>query len=84
VDGLNGASLVAFSFTGTGQSVATQKTSGAVPNLPSLGWIAISADGSGRLNGGNFPLVTNGAVIFAIPDSGDPLIYVFTAGKLPN
>jgi hypothetical protein len=84
VDGLNGASLVAFSFTGTGQSVATQKTTGAVPNLPSLGWIAISSDGSGRLNGGNFPLVTNGAVIFAIPDSGDPLIYVFTAGKLPN
>jgi len=84
VDGRNGASLGAFSFTGAGQCIATQRTSGAVPNLPSLGMIATSSDGSGRLNGGNFPLVTNGAVIFAIPDSGDPLIYVFTAGKLPN
>jgi hypothetical protein len=46
--------------------------------------IVINSDGSGRLNGGNFPLVTNGAVIFAIPDTGDPLIYVFTAGTLPN
>jgi len=83
VDGLNGASLGAFSFTGTGQAVATQKTTGSVLNLPSFGMIAISSDGSGSLNGGNFPLVTNGAVIFAIPDSGDPLIYVFTAAKLP-
>jgi hypothetical protein len=84
MDGLNGASLGAFSFTVTGQYIATQKTTGPVPNLPSLGMIATSSDGSGRLSGGNFPLVTNGAVIFAIPDSGDPLIYVFTAGKLPN
>ncbi len=83
-DGRNGASLGAFSFTGTGQYSAMQKTTGAVPNLPSLGMIATSSDGSGRLNGGNFTLVTNGAVIFAIPDSGDPLIYVFTVGKLPN
>ena len=84
VDGRNGASLGAFSFTGAGQYIATQKTTGSVPNLPSLGMIATGSDGSGRLNGGNFPLVTNGAVIFTIPDSGDPLIYVFTVGKLPN
>jgi hypothetical protein len=84
VDGLNGASLGAFSFTGTSQYIAAQKTTGSVPNLPSLGMIATGSDESGRLNGGNFPLVTNGAVIFAIPDSGDPLIYVFTVGKLPN
>jgi hypothetical protein len=84
VDGLNGASLGAFSFTGTGQYIATQITAGAVRNLPSSGLIVINTDGSGRLNGGNFPLVTNGAVIFAIPDTGDPLIYVFTAGTLPN
>ena len=84
MDGLNGASLGAFSFTVTGQYIATQKTTGPVPNLPSLGMIATSSDGSGRLNGGNFPLVTNGAVIFAIPDSGDPLIYAFTVGKLSN
>src|SRR5271157_553949 len=84
VDGRNGASLGAFSFTGAGQYIATQRTTGSVPNLPSLGMIATSSDGSGRLNGGNLSLVTDGAVIFAIPDSGDPLIYVFTAGKLPN
>ncbi len=84
VDGRNGASFGAFSFTGAGQYVATQRTTGSVPNLPSLGMIATSSDGSGRLNGGNFTLVTNGAVIFAIPDSGDPLIYVFTASKLAN
>ncbi len=84
VDGRNGASLGAFSFIGAGQYIATQSTAGLVPNLPSLGMIATSSDGSGRLNGGDFTLVTNGAVIFAIPDSGDPLIYVFTVGKLPN
>jgi hypothetical protein len=84
VDGLNGAFLGAFSFTGTGQYSATQNTTGSVPNLPSTGSIAINSDGSGSLNGGNFPLVTNGTVIFVIPDSGDPLTYVFTAGVLSN
>ena len=84
VDGRNGASLGAFSFTGAGQYIATQKTTGSVPILPNLGMISTSSDGSGSLNGGNLSLVTNGAVIFAIPDSGDPLIYVFTVGKLPN
>jgi len=84
LDGLNGASVGAFSFPGTGQSIATQKTTGTVPKLQSLGMISINPDGSGELDGGDFPLVTNGKVIFAIPDSGDPLIYVFTAGKLPN
>jgi hypothetical protein len=41
----------------------------------------VSSDGSGSLNGGNFPLVTNGKMIFAIPKSGNPLLYVFTGGK---
>jgi hypothetical protein len=83
VDGLNGAALGAFSFMGTGQYVATQQSTGTVPNLPSIGSMAISLDGSGNLNGGSFPLVTNGLVIFAIARSGDPLMYVFTAGTLP-
>ena len=84
VDGRNGASLGAFSFTGAGQYIATLKTTGGLSNLASPGLIVINSDGSGRLSGGNFSLVSNGAVIFAIPDSGDPQIYVFTAGKLPN
>jgi len=72
------------SFAGTGQYSAVQKTTGGAPNLPSPGLIVINADGSGSLNGGNFSLVTDGAAIYTIPDSGDPQIYVFTAGKLPN
>ena len=84
LDGLQGASLGAFTFMGTGQYHSEQQTTGSVPNLPSFGSIAINLDGSGNLNGGGFPLVTNGAVILAIPISGDPLIYVFTVGTLPN
>lgn len=84
VDGLNGAFLGAFSFTATGQYSSTQQTTGTVPTLPTSGSIAINPDGSGNLNGGNFPLVTNGTVIFAIPASGDPLLYVFTAAAPPN
>jgi hypothetical protein len=84
VDGLNGATLGAFSFTGAGQYSATLKTTGSVPNLPNTGLIAVNSDGSGSLNGGNYPLVTNQTVIFAIPDSGDPLMYVFTGGSLSN
>jgi len=84
VDGLNGASLGAYSSLRTGQYFATQKSTGSVRNLPSSGSVAINPDGSGSLNGGTFPFVTNGALIFTIPDTGDPLLYVFTAGKLPN
>jgi hypothetical protein len=84
VDGHNGATLGAFSFTGAGQYFATLKSTGSVPNLPSSGLIAINSDGSGSLNGGIFSLVTSGAVIFAIPNSGDPLLYVFTIVTLPN
>jgi hypothetical protein len=79
IDGLNGASLGVFSFTGLGQFSATQTTTGSVPNLPSTGSITINPDGSGSLDDGDFPFVTNGAVIFAIPGSGDPLMYVFAA-----
>lgn len=84
VDGLNGASLGAYSSLRTGQYFATQKSTGSVRNLPSSGSVAFNPDGSGSLNSGTFPFVTNGALIFAIPDTGDPLLYVLTAGKLPN
>jgi hypothetical protein len=84
VDGLNGSALGAFSFTGTGQYSSTQTTTGSVSTPSSSGTIAINSDGSGSLNNGSFPFVTNGNVIFAIPSSGDPLLYVFTAGSLPN
>jgi hypothetical protein len=84
LDGLNGASLGSYSSLRTGQYFATQRSTGSVPNLPTSGSIVINSDGSGSLNSGTFPFVTNGALIFAIPDAGDPLLYVFTAGKLPN
>jgi len=84
VDGLNGAYLGAFSFNGSGAySVVSSQTTGSVPNAPNLGTISVNADGSGSLDGGNFPLVTNGQTLFAIPDSGDPLLFVFTVGPLP-
>jgi hypothetical protein len=83
LDALNGTSVGVFSFTGTGQYLATQNSTGTVPNLPGAGTIVIATDGSGSLNSGNFPLVTNGNMIFAIPDSGDPLLYVFSAVTLP-
>jgi hypothetical protein len=84
VDGLNGTALGTFSFTGSGQYSSTQTTSGSVSTPPSSGTIAINPDGSGSLNSGAFPFVTNGKIIFAIPTSGDPLLYVFTAGTAPN
>ena len=84
VDGLNGSALGVFSFTGTDQYSSTQTTTGSVSTPPSSGTITINSDGSGSLNNGAFPFVTNGNVIFAIPSSGDPLLYVFTAGTTPN
>lgn len=80
IAGKSGTMVGTFSFTGGGQYVATVKSTGTVPSLPGLGSIVVSSDGSGSLNGGNFPLVTNGKAIFAIPNSGNPLLYVFTGG----
>jgi hypothetical protein len=80
VDGLNGSALGAFSFTGTGQYLSTQTATGSISAPPSSGSIVINSDGSGSLNSGSFPFVTNGTVIFAIPSSGDPLLYVFRIG----
>jgi hypothetical protein len=84
VDGSNGATLGAFTFTGAGTYFATLRSTGTVPTLPVTGPIALGPDGSGNLSNGSFPLVTNGDVIFALPSSGDPLMYVFTIGALPN
>ena len=79
VDGANGATLGAFTFTGAGNYFATLRSTGTVPTLPSTGPIALSFDGSGNLSNGSFPLVTNGDVLFAIPATGDPLLYVPSA-----
>jgi len=84
VDGLNVAFLTSFTFTGRGGYTVTPQPTGARSNLPHLGMISIGADGSGNLDGGRFPFVTNGAVLFAIPDSGDPSLLVFTESAPPK
>jgi hypothetical protein len=84
VDGKNGAFLGGFDFNGTGGYTVTPLVTGAVPNVPRLGTISVNTDGSGNLDGGHFPFVTNGEVLYAIPNSGDPLLFVFTAGTLPQ
>jgi hypothetical protein len=81
VDGLNGAVVGSFSFPGTGKYTSTQNTTTpnntvTISNPPPSGFVSI--------NSGNFPLVTNGNVIFSIPRSGDPLLYVFTVGTSLN
>lgn len=84
VDGKNGSFLGDFSFNGAGAyTVLSSQTTGTLTNVPSAGSIAINADGSGSFDGGNFPLVTNGQVIYAISNSGDPLLFVFEQGTLP-
>ncbi|MGB9420278.1 MAG: hypothetical protein WBR14_05160 [Candidatus Acidiferrum sp.] len=84
VDGLNGAFLGGFNFDGTGgYTVLSSLVTGTAANVPSLGSISVNTDGSGNLDGGKFPLVTNGTVLFAIPNSGDPLLFVFNEGTLP-
>jgi hypothetical protein len=80
VDGTNGAFLGAFTFNGTGAYSVVSQTTGSVANTPKGGAMAINADGSGSLDGGEFPFVTNGSVLFAIPDSGDPLLFVLSTG----
>ncbi len=77
LDGLNGALLTLFTFTGKGEYTITPQLTGSMTNPPHLGMITIRADGSGSLNGGRFPFVTNGAALFAVPESGDPSLLVF-------
>jgi hypothetical protein len=83
VDGANGAFLGSFSFNGTGGYTVTSQSTGAVPSIPTPGSIAVNTDGSGNLAGGKFPLVTNGTVVFSIPDSGDPLLFVLVSATAP-
>lgn len=84
VDGLNGAFLASFTFTGKGGYTVTPQPTGAISNLPHLGMISIRADGSGNLDGERFPFVTNGAALFAIPESGDPSLLVFAESASPK
>jgi len=79
-DGTNGSFLGAFSFNGAGAYTVESKTTGSLTNIPSAGTIAINPDGSGSLDGGHFPFVTNGNELFAIPNTGDPLLYIITSG----
>jgi hypothetical protein len=80
VDGVNGAFLGTFTFSGTGGYTVVSETTGSISNAPQAQTIAINADGSGSLDGGKFPFVTNGNVLFVIPDAADPLIFVLTNG----
>jgi large repetitive protein len=85
VDGSNGAFLGGFTFNGSGAyTLISSLVTGSLTNVPAAGSILINSDGSGNLQGGKFPLVTNGTVIFAIPNTGDPLLYVFTQGAIPT
>jgi hypothetical protein len=84
VDGRNGAFLTSFTFTGNGGYTVTPQLSGSMTNLPHLGMISIRADGSGNLDGGRFPFVTNGAALFAIPESDDPSLLVFAEYMSPK
>jgi hypothetical protein len=83
-DAKNGASLGLFNFTGTGLFTATQIYTGAPAKIPGTGTIAVSGDGSGNLNSGNYALVTNGDVVFLIATQGDPLLYIVDASTTPN
>jgi large repetitive protein len=86
VDGLNGAFLGGFNFNGTtgAYTLLSSLTTGTLTNVPTASSFLVNTDGSGNLQGGKFPFVTNGTVLFAIPDSGDPLLFVFTEGTLPQ
>jgi hypothetical protein len=75
-DGKNGAFLGLFNFNGSGGYALNSITTGTVPNVPSSGSILVNTDGSGNLDGGQFPFVTNASVLFMIPNSGDPLLFV--------
>ena len=78
IDGLNGSFLRSFTFSGTGEYTVIPQVADSTSNLPHLGMVSMRADGSGNLDGGRFSFVTNGTALFAIPDSGDPSLFVFT------
>jgi hypothetical protein len=78
-DGKNGAFLGLFNFNGSGAYMLSAVVTGTVPNVPAdQGSILVNTDGSGNLDGGKFPFVTNGSLLFMIPNSGDPLLFVLT------
>jgi hypothetical protein len=76
--GKNGSYLATFAFNGAGgYTITSPLTDRSVALAPSLGTYTINADGSGTLDGTNFTFVTNGTTIYAIPKTGDPLLFVF-------
>jgi len=78
-DGKNGTFLGLFNFNGSGVYTLNSTTTGTLTNVPAnQGAILVNSDGSGNLDGGNFPFVTDGTVLFMIPNSGDPLLFVLT------
>jgi len=83
VDGAGGTYLGAYTFTGTGGYVAISQIIGSVPQFPHLGSYTVNTDGSGGFDAGALSLVTNGTEIFAIPTSGDPLLFFYLSDTLP-
>ena len=84
VDGQNGAFLGLFDFSGTGTYTLNSQMIGSVPVVPTAVQITVNADGSGNLDSSALSLVTNGTQIFAVPEEGDPLLFVITSSTLPD
>jgi hypothetical protein len=76
LDGLTPVFLGAISFDGTGWFTVTPQLKRALPNHPQLGTINVNSDGSGNLDERKFTFVTNGAALYAIPNSGDAFLLV--------
>ena len=81
MDGKNGSWIGTLVMNGTGaytlSSPLTIGTVGVVPGAS--GVYTVNADGSGTLDT-NFIFVTNGIQILAIPNSGDPQLFLFDLG----
>lgn len=78
MDGTNGSWIGNTAFNGAGAyTVSSPLTIGTVGILPgATGVYTVNTDGSGTLDT-NFIFVTNGSQIYAIPNSGDPLLFIF-------
>ena len=91
VNGVNAALAGTFTFSGSGTSgtysyifdVAAADTEG-MANQTGSGTLTINPDGSGSFNSGSEIFVTNGAQIFAIDQSDQPLLYIFDIGTALN
>jgi hypothetical protein len=81
VDGLNGAYLGLFNFSGAGTFTVTSQISGTVEVVPVSGPFVIDPDGSGNLNNSSLALVTNGKQVFAVSETGDPQLFIISSGS---